>query len=61
MKLMNLDTGANRLISWKDYLFTALNKNVKNRLCTANSKNSLWEPLTNVVLGNRSRYVYKLQ
>ena len=40
-KLMNLDTGANRLITWKDYLFTVLNKNVKSQLCTADSKNSL--------------------
>ena len=40
-KFMNLVTGANRLITWKDYLFTILNKNVKSQLCTANSKNSL--------------------
>ena len=38
-KLMNLDTGANRLITWNDHLFTMINKNVKSQLCTADSKN----------------------
>ena len=40
-KLMNLNKGTNRLVTWKDYLFNVLNKNVESQLCTADSKNFL--------------------